>query len=245
MEIIVTKNYEESSALAARMMADLVKAKPNAKLGLATGSTFVPVYANLVQLAKEESLDFSKVTSVNLDEYVGMDPANHLSYRYFMNSNLFDHINIDKANTYVASGTGNVEDTIKEFRGKVKEGGYPDIQVLGVGVSGHIGFNEAGEKLHCQAHQERLEQSTIDANSRFFTDKSQVPASALTMGVGEIMCSGQLLLVASGAAKATAIRGLIMDAYVTTQNPCTILKMHPNAVVIIDQPLADLVGYKG
>lgn len=245
MRVIVTESFSDSCKLVARRMADLVKSKPTAKLGLATGGTCEDIYANLIKLYNEEKLDFSKVRSVNLDEYVGMTPDNQLSYRYYMNHHLFNHINIDKANTYVANGLGDVEQNINEFRAKVMEGGAPDFQLLGVGVSGHIGFNEAGERLHSLAHEEQLDQTTIDANARYFEDKSKVPTTALTMGVGEILAAAEVVLVASGASKVNAIKGLIMDHYVTTHNPSTVLKLHANSIVVIDRALADLVGYKG
>ncbi|MEG2088185.1 MAG: glucosamine-6-phosphate deaminase [Angelakisella sp.] len=245
MKVIVTESFAASCKLVAQKIADLVKEKPNAKLGLATGGTCEDIYANLVRMYREQGLDFSKVHTVNLDEYVGMPAENPLSYRYYMNHHLFDHININKANTYVAGGVGSVDETIAEFRSKIYEGGAPDFQLLGIGVSGHIGFNEAGERLHSLAHEEHLQQSTIDANARYFEDKSKVPTTALTMGVGEISAAAELVLVASGASKVNAIKGLIMDHYVTTHNPSTILKLHPNSVVVIDRELADMVGYQG
>lgn len=245
MKIIVTESFAESCKLVARKIADLVKSKPTAKLGLATGGTCEDIYANLIKIYNDEKLDFSSVRSVNLDEYVGMEPTNTLSYRYYMNNHLFDHVNINKANTYVANGLGNVEANITEFRAKVMEGGAPDFQLLGVGVSGHVGFNEAGDKLHPFAHQEQLDQTTIDANARYFEDKSKVPTSALTMGMGEILAAAEVVLVASGASKVNAMKGLIMDEHVTTNNPSTFLKLHRNAVVVIDRELANMIGYKG
>lgn len=245
MKVIVTENFSDSCKLVARHIADLVKAKPTAKLGLATGGTCEDIYANLVKLYTAENLDFSAIHTVNLDEYVGMEPSNPLSYRYYMNHNLFDHVNIKKGNTYVAGGMDNVEDTIAEFRAKIYEGGAPDFQLLGIGVSGHIGFNEAGDRLHSLAHVEQLEQSTIEANARYFEDKSKVPTTAMTMGVGEICAADEVWLVASGASKVNAIKGLIVEPYVTTNNPSTVLKLHRNSVVVIDKELAELVGYKG
>lgn len=244
MKVIVTENFAESCKLVARRMADIVKAKPQAKLGLATGGTCEDIYANLVKLYKEEGLDFSAVRSVNLDEYIGMEPTNPLSYRYYMNHHLFDHVNIKKENTYVAGGMGNVEKTVEEFRAKIYEGGAPDFQLLGIGVSGHIGFNEAGDQLHSLAHVEQLDQTTIDVNARYFEDKSQVPTTAMTMGVGEICAANEVWLVATGASKVNAIKGLIVEPYVTTHNPSTVLKLHQNATVVIDRALAEMVGYK-
>lgn len=244
MKIIVTENFAASCKLVARMIADLVKEKPTAKLGLATGGTCEDIYKNLVEIYKKEELDFSGVRSVNLDEYCGMDPENPLSYRYYMNHHFFDKVNIKKENTFVADGLGDPDKSVAQLREKVMEGGAPDFQLLGIGVSGHIGFNEAGDRLHPLAHLENLQQSTIDANSRYFEDKSKVPTRAMTMGIGEILAAKKVVLAASGASKANAIKGLVMDDYVTTHNPSTVLKLHQNAVVVIDRELADLIGYK-
>lgn len=245
MKVIVTENFTESCKLVARRMAELVKEKPQAKLGLATGGTCEDIYANLVQLYRDEKLDFSGVHTVNLDEYVGMEPTNPLSYRYYMNHHLFSHVNIPSENTYVAGGMGNVDATVAEFRAKIAEGGTPDFQLLGIGVSGHIGFNEAGEQLHSLAHVEQLAATTIEANARYFEDKSKVPTTAMTMGIGEICSAHEVWLVASGASKVNAIKGLIVEPYITTHNPSTMLKLHQNATIVIDKELAELVGYKG
>ena len=186
MRVIVTESFADSCKLVARRIADIVANKPQAKLGLATGGTCEDIYANLIEIYNNEKLDFSEIRTVNLDEYIGLDPKNELSYRYYMNHHLFDHVNINKANTYVAGGVGDPDNIVAEFRAKVAEGGYPDFQLLGIGVSGHIGFNEAGDQLHSLAHLENLQESTILANARYFEDESMVPRQAITMGVGEI-----------------------------------------------------------
>lgn len=242
MKVIVTKNFDESCKLVATRIAEIVKAKPDAKLGLATGGTCENIYAQLIKLYKEENIDFSNVRTVNLDEYVGMDPANELSYRYYMNHHLFDHINIKKENTYVANGLIDAETMVKEFREKLKELEPCDFQLLGIGVSGHVGFNEAGEKLHPYAHVENLDISTIEANSRYFEDKTKVPRQAVTMGMKDISDAREVYLIASGASKVNAIKGLVADPYITTSNPSTLLKLHNNFTVVIDKELADLVG---
>ncbi|MEA5010286.1 MAG: glucosamine-6-phosphate deaminase [Angelakisella sp.] len=244
MKVIVTDSFEASSKYVAQHIAQLINKKPNAKLGLATGGTCEKIYANLVQMHQDGLVDFSKVSTVNLDEYVGMDPENDLSYRKYMNSNLFDHVNIDKANTYVPGGMGDPDKEISIFKAKVYEGGNNDFQLLGIGVDGHIGFNEAREKLRASAHMEELEESTIEANSRYFEDQSLVPRYAMTMGMADIFSAKEIMLMASGAAKAHAIHGLLMDDYITTQNPSTLLKLHHNVTIVIDKELADLVGYQ-
>lgn len=244
MRVIVTANYEESGAVVANMIKELICQKPNAKLGLATGSTPLPAYKKLIELNKAGEVDFSKVRTVNLDEYCGIPGTHDQSYRYFMNTNLFDHINIDKKNTFVASGLGDFEANARELEEKVREGGAADLQLLGIGNNGHIAFNEASDHLIAVAHTEKLTESTIAANARFFASKEDVPTTAITMGMGDILAAKTVVLMATGAAKADAIRGLIMDDVITTQNPSTMLKMHSDAIVVIDRALADAVGYK-
>ena len=245
MKVIVTNSYDESCAVVAGMIRDLVNAKPNAKLGLATGGTPVPIYQKLAQMNQAGEVDFSQVHTVNLDEYCGLPGTHEQSYRYFMDTNLFNHININKANTFVASGMGDPEANAAQLEAKVREGGAPDLQLLGIGNNGHIAFNEANEDLRVAvAHSEKLTASTIDAHARDFEKKEDVPTMAITMGMGDIMAAKQVVLVATGLAKVPAIKGLVMDNNITTKNPSTMLKMHENAVVVIDKELADAVGYK-
>ena len=179
-----------------------------------------------------------------MDEYCGIPGTHDQSYRYFMDTNLFDHINIDKKNTFVASGMGDFEANARELEEKVREGGAADLQLLGIGNNGHIAFNEASDHLIAVAHTEKLTESTINANARFFEKKEDVPTMAITMGMGDILAAKKVVLAATGLAKVPAIRGLIMDDVITTQNPSTMLKMHEDAVVVIDRELADAVGYR-
>lgn len=244
MKLIITQSYEESCRMASELVRDVIKAKPDAKLGLATGSTPLPLYQALIEMNKSGELDFAKVRTVNLDEYWGLAPDHPQSYRYFMDQNLFDHINIDKANTYVANGLGDPVQNAAALDEKIYENGPPDVQVLGIGNNGHIGFNEAGPAVHADSHIEALTQSTIDANARFFTSPGEVPTSAITMGMKGILASRLALLVATGVAKAEAVHGLLADDAVTSQNPATFLKLHPNAVVLIDEELAHLAGIR-
>lgn len=245
MKVVVTENYDASCAYVADMICNLVNQKPTCKLGLATGGTPVPMYQKLIEANKAGKVDFSQVHTVNLDEYCGIPETHDQSYRYFMNHNLFDHINIDKANTYVAKGMGDSAANAAELEAKVREGGAADLQLLGIGNNGHIAFNEASDVLHATAHVETLTESTIQANARFFEKKEDVPTTAITMGMGDILAAKCVVLMATGAAKTDAIRGLIMDDAITTHNPSSMLKMHENVVVVIDKELADLVGFKG
>ena len=244
MKVIVTNSYDETCAVIANMIKELVNAKPDAKLGLATGGTPVPIYKKLIEMNKAGEVDFSRVHTVNLDEYCGIPGTHDQSYRYFMDTNLFDYINIDKKNTFVASGMGEFEANARELEEKVREGGAADLQLLGIGNNGHSAFNEASVHLSAVAHTEKLTESTINANARFFEKKEDVPTMAITMGMGDILAAKKVVLAATGLAKVPAIRGLIMDDVITTQNPSTMLKMHEDAVVVIDRELADAVGYR-
>ena len=244
MKVIVTNSYDETCAVIANMIKELVNAKPDAKLGLATGGTPVPIYKKLIEMNKAGEVDFSRVHTVNLDEYCGIPGTHDQSYRYFMDTNLFDHINIDKKNTFVASGMGDFEANARELEEKVREGGAADLQLLGIGNNGHIAFNEASDHLIAVAHTEKLTESTINANARFFEKKEDVPTMAITMGMGDILAAKKVVLAATGLAKVPAIKGLIMDDVITTQNPSTMLKVHDDAVVVIDRELADAVGYR-
>ena len=244
MKVIVTNSYDETCAVIANMIKELVNAKPDAKLGLATGGTPVPIYKKLIEMNKAGEVDFSRVHTVNLDEYCGIPGTHDQSYRYFMDTNLFDYINIDKKNTFVASGMGDFEANARELEEKVREGGAADLQLLGIGNNGHIAFNEASDHLIAVAHTEKLTESTINANARFFEKKEDVPTMAITMGMGDILAAKKFVLAATGLAKVPAIKGLIMDDVITTQNPSTMLKMHEDAVVVIDRELADAVGYR-
>ena len=241
MRIIKCNNYAEVSRKAANLISAQVTLKPDAVLGLATGSSPVGMYKELARRCREEGLDFSKVHTVNLDEYVGLEGEHDQSYRYFMNSNLFDHINIDKANTFVVKGTGDIEANIKEFN-DVLASSKVAVQVLGVGPDGHLGFNEPNETLWYSAHKEVLDESTIDANARFFASREDVPRYAITMGMGGIMQAQRLLLIISGNKQEAATR-LLMSDEISCACPATFMKLHHDATVIITRELAEQIGY--
>ena len=244
MKVIVAQNETELFRLAADLVEAEVRADPACCLGLATGSSPVGMYKELARRCREEGLDFSKVSSVNLDEYAGLPGEHDQSYRYFMNNELFDHINIDKANTYVAKGVGDIEENLREFRAVIASKTRA-IQVLGIGPDGHIAFNEPGEQLYYHAHRETLDESTIDANARFFASRDEVPRTALTMGIGEIMRAKKLVTIISGSNKAEAARKLLVEDVITPRCPVTLVKAHPDSTVIITKELADKIGYKG
>lgn len=243
MKVIVVKDYQEGAVKAADLIENIVRENPECTLGLATGSSPVGMYKELARRCNEEGLDFSKVHSVNLDEYVGLDGTHDQSYRYFMNDNLFDHINIKKENTYVAKGIGDISENLKEFN-EILNRTDIDIQVLGVGPDGHLGFNEPGATLYDGAHQETLDDSTIEANKRFFASKADVPTKAVTMGMGNIMRAKRLLMIISGN-KQDAATKLLMQDKIDPMCPCTFMRMHRDATVVIEKSLADQIGYKG
>lgn len=241
MKVIITKNYEELSKVAANEMAEVVKNNPNAILGLATGGSPIGMYKELIRMNKEGEIDFSNVTTVNLDEYVGLSGDHPQSYRYFMNNNLFNHINIDKNNTFVPNGLAeDVEEECKNYDEKIAKLGGTDVQLLGVGNNGHIAFNEPDEDLVSGTHLTGLTQNTIEANARFFDSIDEVPKTALTMGLGGIMKSKKIIIIASGESKAEAVKAML-SGKISTKMPASMLQMHRDVTVVIDEAAAKLL----
>ena len=241
MNLRVVNSYEELSKVAASEFSKVIKEKPNAILGLATGGSPIGMYKELIKMYENKELDFSKITTVNLDEYIGLNPEHSQSYRYFMNDNLFNHINIDVANTFVPNGLAkDLEVECKEYDKRIIELGGIDIQLLGVGNNGHIAFNEPDEHLSAGTHVISLTENTIEANARFFENIDDVPRTAITMGVGRIMKAKKIILIASGESKAEAIKGLF-SGKITTENPASMLQMHRDVTVIVDKEAAKLI----
>lgn len=241
MRLIVAKDYNEMSKIAADIMAENIKNDPEIVLGLATGGTPVGLYKELIDMYKKGDLDFSRVTSINLDEYIGLSGEHNQSYRYFMNENLFNHVNIDKKNTFVPNGLAN--DPEKEcalYDERVEEMDGIDLQLLGLGGNGHIGFNEPNDVLNIGTHVTNLKEETIQANARFFDSIEEVPCRAITMGLGGIMKAKKIIVVASGESKADAVAKL-MSGNVTTEIPASMLQMHSDVVVIVDEAAAKYV----
>ncbi|MBE6556224.1 MAG: glucosamine-6-phosphate deaminase [Ruminococcaceae bacterium] len=236
MKVIVTKNYEEMSALAAKEFAAVIQNKADCVLGLATGDTPIGMYRELVAMHEKNGLDFSKVSSVNLDEYYPITPDNDQSYRYFMNYHLFDHVNIDKANTNVPDGTAVDPDTFcRDYEAKIDALGGIDIQVLGIGRNGHIGFNEPDANgLIPDTHLTDLTANTIEANSRFFSSMDEVPKQALTMGIHSVFKARKIVILASGEGKADAVRAMLAGK-ITTTCPASLLCIHPDVTLICDE----------
>ena len=239
MKVIITENYNDMSRKAADIIKNLLIKKNDAVLGLATGSTPIGLYKYLIEMNKDHVIDFSKVKTVNLDEYIGLGSNDSQSYRYFMNTNFFNHINIDKNNTYVPNGLAkNLEEEGRRYDKVIADLGGIDLQILGIGNNGHIAFNEPNRKLTAGTHVTPLTESTIKANSRFFDCIDDVPKTALTMGLGQIMKARKIILVASGRNKADAVKQLL-NGKITTECPATMLQMHNDVTVIIDKEIAE------
>ncbi len=235
MKFITVKTYEELSNKAADIIAAQITVKPDCVLGLATGSSPVGTYKRLIEDNKNGKIDFSAVTTVNLDEYVGLDEANDQSYRYFMNDNLFNHVNIDKANTSVPNGkAADLKAEGEAYDNKIKALGGIDLQLLGIGVDGHIGFNEPDSFFTAATHEVVLDESTIKANARFFANEDEVPKTAITMGMMSIMQAKKILLVANGAAKKDILEKAFFGP-VDPQVPASILQLHPDVTVIFSE----------
>ena len=218
----------------AKRYVNFINSKPKCVLGLATGSTPVGLYQRLVRLNKEGKVTFKDVTTYNLDEYVGLDGAHDQSYRYFMNDNLFNHIDINKDNTHVLKGTGDYLKYMKGYDKLIKKDGGIDIQLLGIGSDGHIAFNEPGTSFRSLTHIATLAESTIEDNARFFKSKDEVPTKAVTMGLKSIMNAREIILIATGANKANAIKALL-SGKVDKNWPCTILQKHKNCTIYCDR----------
>lgn len=244
MKFKVFNSYEELSAYSAELVAGVVREKEDAVLGLATGSSPMGLYEELIKLYDDGNLDFSKVKSINLDEYVGLDGTHNQSYRYFMDLNLFNHINIDKNNTHVPNGVADdLQKGAEEYDELIDSMGGIDVQILGIGPNGHIGFNEPAEQLNLNTHVADLTQETIKANARFFASESDVPTQAVTMGMGPIMKAKKVILIASGENKAWAVKNLTDDV-ITTLIPATLLKLHSDVTVLLDRGAASQLDEK-
>ena len=237
---VVIGNNEKISALIAEEFIKVINAKPNCVLGLATGTSPLQVYANLIKANKEGRVTFKNVTTFNLDEYIGLEGTHVQSYRYFMNDNLFNHIDIDKERTHVLKGTGDYLAYAKEYDNLIAKAGGIDIQILGIGSDGHIAFNEPGASFDSLTHVETLAKSTIVDNSRLFNDISEVPTKAVTMGLRSIMNARKIVLIATGKNKAQAIYNLLKGPK-TEQVPCSILQDHPDCTIYVDEEAYSLV----
>ncbi|HBR27817.1 MAG TPA: glucosamine-6-phosphate deaminase [Firmicutes bacterium] len=241
MRILIGKDYEEISKKAALMVAAQVMLKPNSVLGLATGSTPLGLYRELIAMYQRGELDFSAVRTINLDEYYPLAPDDPQSYHYFMNDHLFKQINVKPENIHLPKGNADaVKAECDAYETMISQVGGIDLQVLGIGVNGHIGFNEPHPFLHAQTHLVDLTAETIQVNSRFFASAEEVPRQAVTMGMGTILKARRILLIASGRSKAEAIKKTV-NGLVTTECPSSFLQTHPAVTLVLDQEAAALL----
>lgn len=233
MKVVIGSEKEISAQIAEEFIV-VINSKKNPVLGLATGTSPLVVYADLVKANNEGRVSFKDVTTFNLDEYVGLEGTHEQSYRYFMNKNLFNHIDIDKAKTNVLLGVGDYVSFMNSYDDKIAAAGGIDIQILGIGSDGHIAFNEPGTSFDSLTHETELTEQTIRDNSRLFNDISEVPTRAVTMGLKSIMNTKKIVLIATGKNKAKAVYGLLKGP-ITEEMPCSILQKHPDVTVYVDE----------
>jgi len=237
---VIIGNFEKISSLIADEFIQQIRQKPNSVLGLATGTSPLGVYTNLIEAYKKGLVSFEKVVTFNLDEYVGLDGNHHQSYRYFMNDNLFNHINIDKNKTHVLLGVGDYLAYAKSYDQEIANYGGIDLQILGLGSDGHIAFNEPNTPFDSLTHIAELTDSTIKDNSRLFDDISEVPTKAVTMGLKSIMNAKKIVLIATGKNKAKAIKDLLKGP-ISESVPSSILQRHPDCKIYVDDDAYSLI----
>jgi glucosamine-6-phosphate deaminase len=238
MRVIIANDYQDLSRKAAAIMANQLWIKPDSVLGLATGSTPVGTYKELIRHHQDEGLRFHKMTAFNLDEYYDLGPDHDQSYAFFMNEQLFSHVDVTFSNLHIPSGLAeDVDEECARYEGKIKEAGGVDLQLLGIGRNGHIGFNEPDLKFEAKTHLVNLDQDTIDANARFFSSAEQVPKQAISMGIKTIMHAKKILLLASGSSKQEAVYDM-MFGLIRPEMPASVLQLHPDVIVIVDKDAA-------
>ena len=241
MQLFIEETYEDMSRRAADLIAAQLIVDPASTLGLATGSTPIGLYADLVEDFQADRISFEQVTTFNLDEYRGLSPEHDQSYSYFMQKNLFDHVDIDTEATSVPDGSNpDAQAACESYELAISEAGGIDLQLLGLGHNGHIGFNEPCDEFPVRTHVVELTESTINANSRLFESIDQVPREAYTMGIGTIMKARAILVVASGVDKAQIVRDAFFGP-VTPQVPASVLQLHPNVTVVVDAEAGSLL----
>ncbi len=242
MNIIVKKDYDAVSKKAAQLVGAQITLNPKSVLGLATGSTPEGMYKNLVEMYKNDIIDFSEVVSFNLDEYLNLDPSNDQSYVYYMNEHLFKHVNMKKENIHIPSGVSeDITKTCVDYDKAIFTYDKIDLQILGIGNNGHIGFNEPDVHFEAGTHLVNLDEKTIEANSRFFNDISEVPKQAISMGIRNIMQSKKVVLVATGEGKIDAIEKMLF-AEITPNLPASILQVHNDFTLIVDEVIGEKIA---
>jgi glucosamine-6-phosphate deaminase len=244
LRVVIVSDYGSASKKAASIMAKEIRSKPNAVLGLATGSTPLGTYKELVKMHKKDGLDFSRVRTFNLDEYYGLPPSHPQSYHRFMEENFFSKVNVKKRNIHIPDGLAkDVGAFCREYEEMIRLSGGIDVQLLGIGRDGHMGFNEPGSSLGSRTRLKTLTEETVRDNARFFSNAREVPKLAITMGVGTILDARKLLLIATGEAKADAVKASI-EGPVTAQVTASALQLHPSVTCILDEPAAKLLAKK-
>ncbi len=239
MKVNVFQTHEESSKAAALIIAQIIKDKSNAVLGLATGSSPILIYEELIRLNKEGEISFRNIKTFNLDEYCGLSPEHKKSYRYFMNKNFFNKLDIDIKNTSVPSGNGNIEENALSYEKLLSENTI-DVQILGIGTNAHIGFNEPLSPFDSSTREVQLAKETIKANQRFFVSESDVPKKAISMGIGSILKARKIILIAFGKNKAKAIKDTV-EGRPTEMVPASALQSHADVEIFLDKEAASLL----
>lgn len=241
MKIINVDDYDDMSRKAANMLSAHVILKEESVVGLATGSTVLGIYKQLAEWYTKGDINFSKVRTINLDEYIGLGPENKQSYRYYMNAHFFTHINISEENTFLPDGLAkDVQKECERYDAIIESLGGIDVLLLGLGMNGHIGFNEPGDAFEKKTHCVQLSESTMNANARFFEDDEFQPSMAITMGIKNIMLAKQIILCVSGAKKADILKRILYGS-VTPQVPGSILQLHPGLTVVADRAAMSLI----
>lgn len=239
----IVEDYDSMSRRAADLVAKQINLKPDSVIGFATGSTPLGVYHHLIRMHRDEGLDFSKLTCFNLDEYIGLTPDHAQSYHYFMWENLFRHVNVSPGSVYIPMGMAkDPEKFCTWYEDQIRSSGGIDLQLLGIGVNGHLAFNEPGASLGSRTRVTALTRNTIEANARFFDSPEEVPSKAITMGIGTILESGTLVLMASGINKASVIKATL-EGPLMTMMPASAIQLHPEVKVIIDKDAASSLEY--
>jgi len=238
MELLIKSNKSEASRVGALIIAQQIQKKPNSVLGLATGSTPLELYGELIRLHRDEGLDFSKIVSFNLDEYVGLSSTHASSYHHFMQENFFKHVNILKTNTHIPDGLAkDIPHFCEDYEAKIKKAGGIDLQLLGLGTDGHIGFNEPSSSLSSRTRIKTLTGQTLKDNAQHFSKDEKIPNHVITMGIGSIMDARKCVLLAFGASKTLAVAGMA-EGPITAMLPASILQMHHSAIAILDEESA-------
>ena len=241
MRIIVEKDYEAMSKKAALMVASQITLKADSNLGLATGGTPIGMYNNLIEMYKDEKIDFSEVQTFNLDEYCGLKADHPNSYHYYMYDNFFNQVNIKKENIHIPDGTAaDFNKECRNYEKAIKKSQGIDLQILGIGANGHIGFNEPAKNLNVATEVVQLRKETIEANSRYFESSKKVPKKAISMGMATILKANRIVLLASGKNKAEAIKNTV-NGKISTEVPASLLQTHPQITIILDREAASLI----